>query len=155
MHEYLDDYFTEIDPTISELVQTAILPYFCECETCGKNRECGADLKNGRALPLCMDAIVMLGWRAVFALDAPQTTPKAYNGEYAGVQRREVFEHEHEHASINGDRHSVWKAHTLLSLTPYEWNRFIDENGDVFVADGAGAYRATRGVRVYYDLPRG
>jgi len=35
-------------------------------------------------------------------------TPKAYNGEYAGVQRREVFEHEH--AAINGDRHSVWKA---------------------------------------------
>lgn len=155
MHEYLDDYFTEIDPTISELVQTAILPYFCECEDCPKNRECNTSLKDGRALPLCMDAIVMLGWLAVFALYTPATKPEKSNGEYAGVLRREVFEHEHEHAAINGDRHSVWKAHTLLPLTPYEWNRFVDETGDVFVADGAGAYRATSGARVYYDLPRG
>jgi hypothetical protein len=155
MHEYLDDYFTEIDPTISALVQTAILPYFDECETCGKTRECNAALKDGRALPLCMDAIVMLGWLAAFALDAPAAKPEKPNGEYAGAQRREVFEHEREHAAINGDRYSVWKTHTLLSLTPYEWNRFIDENGDVFVADGAGAYRATSGARVYYDLPRG
>ncbi|MDY0341043.1 MAG: hypothetical protein RBS17_07505 [Coriobacteriia bacterium] len=155
MHEYLDDYFTGIDPTISELVQDAILPYFCECETCGKVRECGNDMIDGRTLPVCMDAIVMLGWLAAFALDAPATKPETHNGEYAGVQRREVFEHEHEHVSINGDRYSVWKAHTLLSLTSYERHRFIDENGDVFVADGAGAYRASSGAGVYYDLPRG
>lgn len=74
MHEYLDDYFTDIDPVVAQIVQDAILPYFAECETCPRNHPCNQQLRAGKTLPLCLDAIVSLGWLAVLAL-----TPLAWD----------------------------------------------------------------------------
>lgn len=67
MHEYLDDYFTDVNPVVARLVQDAILPYFAECETCPRREPCNGQLRAGKTLPLCLDAIVMLGWLAVLA----------------------------------------------------------------------------------------